>query len=64
MIFKFQLFIIRFALQQSLLESGTESEQVDIWEALKATRPMSPANLTDEDAQLQRLVFFLNFNEK
>lgn len=46
--------LLQYALQQSLLESGTESEQVDIWEALKAQRPMSPANLTDEDAQLQR----------
>lgn len=41
--------LLQYALQQSLLESGTESEQVDIWEALKAQRPMSPANLTDDD---------------
>lgn len=46
--------LLQYALNQSLLEAGTESEQVDIWEALKAQRPMSPANLTDEDAQLQR----------
>lgn len=46
--------LLQYALQQSLMEAGTESEQVDIWEALKAQRPMSPANLTDEDAQLQR----------
>ncbi|XP_031622271.1 ankyrin repeat domain-containing protein 13D isoform X2 [Contarinia nasturtii] len=45
--------LLQYALNQSLLEAGTESEQVDIWEALKAQRPMSPANLTDEDAQLQ-----------
>lgn len=45
--------LLQYALQQSLIESGTETEQVDIWEALKAQRPMSPANLTDED-QLQR----------
>ncbi|XP_055319347.1 ankyrin repeat domain-containing protein 13D isoform X2 [Sitodiplosis mosellana] len=45
--------LLQYALQQSLIEAGTESEQVDIWEALKAQRPMSPANLTDEDAQLQ-----------
>lgn len=46
--------LLQYALQQSLLEAGTESEQVDIWEALKAQRPMSPANLSDEDTQLQR----------
>lgn len=46
--------LLQYALQQSLIEAGTESEQVDIWEALKAQRPMSPANLSDEDAQLQR----------
>lgn len=67
--------LLQYALQQSLLEAGTESEQVDIWEALKAQRPMSPANLSDEDQQLQRyfntftstfefrltIIFFLNF---
>lgn len=52
--------LLQYALQQSLLEAGTESEQVDIWEALKAQRPMSPANLTDEDAQLQRYTTLLN----
>lgn len=46
--------LLQYALQQSLIEAGTESEQVDIWEALKAQRPMSPANLSDEDVQLQR----------
>lgn len=46
--------LLQYALQQSLLESGTESDQVDIWEALKAQRPMSPANFNDEDTQLQR----------
>lgn len=46
--------LLQYALEQSLLESGTESEQVDIWEALKAQRPMSPANFNDEDTQLQR----------
>lgn len=48
--------LLQYALQQSLLEAGTETEQVDIWEALKAQRPMSPANLSDEDTQLQRYV--------
>lgn len=46
--------LLQYALQQSLLESGTESDKVDIWEALKTDRPMSPANFGDEDTQLQR----------
>lgn len=40
--------LLQYALQQSLLESGNESEQIDIWEALKAQRPMSPSNLADD----------------
>lgn len=47
--------LLQYALQQSLLESNSdESEQVDIWEALKGQRPLTPGNLNDEDAQLQR----------
>lgn len=46
--------LLQYAIQQSLLESGSETEQVDIWEALKGQRPLSPSNLSDEDAQLQR----------
>lgn len=48
--------LLQYALQQSLIESGTESEQVDIWEALKPQRSLSPANFNDEEAQLQRYV--------
>lgn len=46
--------LLQYAIQQSLMESGSETDQVDIWEALKAQRPLSPANFNDEEAQLQR----------
>lgn len=46
--------LLQYAIQQSLMETGSETDQVDIWEALKAQRPLSPANFSDEDAQLQR----------
>lgn len=56
--------LLQYAIQQSLLETGSEADQVDIWEALKAQRPLSPANFNDEDAQLQRWVvpYKINFN--
>lgn len=44
--------LLQFAIQQSLLESGSENDEVDIWEALKVQRPNTP--FTDEDAQIQR----------
>ncbi|KAB1251337.1 Ankyrin repeat domain-containing protein 13D [Camelus dromedarius] len=31
--------LLQFAIQQSLLEAGTEAEQVTVWEALTNTRP-------------------------
>lgn len=46
--------LLQYAIQQSLIESGSESEQVDIWEALKAHRPVTPNHYTDDDAQMQR----------
>ncbi|KAJ6649333.1 Ankyrin repeat domain-containing protein 13D, partial [Pseudolycoriella hygida] len=49
--------LLQYAIQQSLIESGSESEQVDIWEALKAHRPVTPINsFADEDAQMQRVL--------
>ncbi len=48
--------LLQYAIQQSLIETGSESEQVDIWEALKAHRPVTPNNFSDEDAQMQRYV--------
>lgn len=46
--------LLQFAIQQSLMETGSESEQVDIWEALKAHRPLTPSPYISEDEQLQR----------
>ncbi|CAB3383994.1 Hypothetical predicted protein [Cloeon dipterum] len=52
--------LLQFAIQQSLLDSGTEADEVDIWEALKSDRRMSqPApNLlqAEEERQLQRAI--------
>ncbi|XP_058053849.1 ankyrin repeat domain-containing protein 13D isoform X1 [Anopheles bellator] len=44
--------LMQFAIQQSLVESGSENDKVDIWEALKAPRPLTPQYYEDE--QLQR----------
>lgn len=44
--------LMQFAIQQSLIESGSENDEVDIWEALKAQRPLTPSFYEDE--QLQR----------
>lgn len=46
--------LLQFAIQQSLMETGSETDQVDIWEALKAHRPVTPSNYNDEDTQFQR----------
>lgn len=46
--------LLQFAIQQSLMETGSESDQVDIWEALKSHRPVKPNNFNDEESQLQR----------
>ncbi|XP_037051596.1 ankyrin repeat domain-containing protein 13D-like [Bradysia coprophila] len=48
--------LLQYAIQQSLIETGSESEQVDIWEALKARRPVTPNNFADDDAQMQRVL--------
>ncbi|XP_058461154.1 ankyrin repeat domain-containing protein 13B isoform X2 [Malaya genurostris] len=45
--------LMQFAIQQSLIESGSENDEVDIWEALRAQRPLTP-NIY-EDEQLQSL---------
>ncbi|BES97735.1 Ankyrin repeat domain-containing protein [Nesidiocoris tenuis] len=48
--------MLDYAIQKSLLQSGTGEDQVDIWEALNAQRPITPSflNEDDEDKQLQR----------
>ncbi|XP_013369403.1 PREDICTED: ankyrin repeat domain-containing protein 13D isoform X3 [Chinchilla lanigera] len=47
--------LLQFAIQQSLLEAGTEAEQVTIWEALTHSRPgaHSPPQATVYEEQLQ-----------
>ncbi|KAL1140274.1 hypothetical protein AAG570_000206 [Ranatra chinensis] len=49
--------MLHYAIQQSLLQSGSDEDQVDIWEALQVQRPITPNYLTedDEEKQLQRL---------
>ncbi|XP_011868021.1 PREDICTED: ankyrin repeat domain-containing protein 13D isoform X2 [Vollenhovia emeryi] len=49
--------LLQFAIQQSLLEAGSERDEVDIWEALRAqkpSRPNTPNMSTEEERQLQR----------
>lgn len=56
--------LLEYALRQSLVDSGTENEEVDIWEALKCQRPITPNygvhgygnpfGLDEESQQLQR----------
>uniref|UniRef100_A0A8C1MUX5 Ankyrin repeat domain 13 family, member D n=1 Tax=Cyprinus carpio TaxID=7962 RepID=A0A8C1MUX5_CYPCA len=48
--------LLQFAIQQSLLDAGTESDQVTIWEALTNTRPVSQPPLYEEDSQLERAI--------
>ncbi|XP_069047464.1 ankyrin repeat domain-containing protein 13D [Lepisosteus oculatus] len=48
--------LLQFAIQQSLLDAGTESDQVTIWEALTNSRPVSHTPLYEEDTQLERAI--------
>ncbi|KAF2882069.1 hypothetical protein ILUMI_24117 [Ignelater luminosus] len=51
--------LLQFAIQQSLVDAGTEKEEVDIWEALKAqkpSRPSTPSMIGEEERQLQRAI--------
>ncbi|XP_061541982.1 ankyrin repeat domain-containing protein 13D isoform X5 [Phycodurus eques] len=45
--------LLQFAIQQSLLDAGTESDQVTIWEALTNSRPGPQSPLYEEDTQLE-----------
>uniref|UniRef100_S4S063 Ankyrin repeat domain 13 family, member D n=1 Tax=Petromyzon marinus TaxID=7757 RepID=S4S063_PETMA len=47
--------LLQFAIQQSLLEAGTEAEQVTVWEALSNSVP-GGQHLTDEERELERSV--------
>ncbi|XP_042669986.1 ankyrin repeat domain-containing protein 13D isoform X1 [Centrocercus urophasianus] len=46
--------LLQFAIQQSLLDAGTESEQVTVWEALTNARPGPRPPPYDEELQLER----------
>ncbi|XP_074740925.1 ankyrin repeat domain-containing protein 13D isoform X4 [Strix uralensis] len=46
--------LLQFAIQQSLLDAGTETDQVTIWEALTNTRPGADPPPYDEELQLER----------
>ncbi|XP_069713433.1 ankyrin repeat domain-containing protein 13D isoform X2 [Phaenicophaeus curvirostris] len=46
--------LLQFAIQQSLLDAGTEADQVTIWEALTNTRPGAEPPPYDEELQLER----------
>ncbi|XP_059144380.1 ankyrin repeat domain-containing protein 13D-like [Physella acuta] len=46
--------LLQFAIQQSLIESGTENDQVTFYEAL--SKGKEPSGLEDEDKMLQRAI--------
>ncbi|XP_050309299.1 ankyrin repeat domain-containing protein 13D isoform X2 [Anthonomus grandis grandis] len=49
--------LLQFAIQQSLIESGTEKEEVDIWEALRGQKPSRPETpVNTEERELQRAI--------
>ncbi|KAJ3587796.1 hypothetical protein NHX12_011392 [Muraenolepis orangiensis] len=48
--------LLQFAIQQSLLDAGTESDQVTIWEALTNSRPVPPSPIYEDDCQLERAI--------
>ncbi|NWH98455.1 AN13D protein, partial [Tichodroma muraria] len=48
--------LLQFAIQQSLLDAGTETDQVTIWEALTNTRPGAEPPPYDEDLQLESML--------
>ncbi|PSN45064.1 Ankyrin repeat domain-containing protein 13B [Blattella germanica] len=51
--------LLQFAIQQSLIEAGSEKDEVDIWEALRAqkpSRPNTPNIHAEEERQLQRAI--------
>nr|CAG4645559.1 EOG090X0784 [Lynceus sp. MCZ IZ 141354] len=54
--------LLQMAIQQSLVEAGSENDEVDLWEALKAEKPISSTpsspflRVTSEEQQLQRAI--------
>lgn len=47
--------LLQYAIQQSLMEAGSEDDQVTIWEVLRAQRPSNAVH-SDEDQALQRAI--------
>ncbi|XP_077995554.1 ankyrin repeat domain-containing protein 13D-like [Glandiceps talaboti] len=49
--------LLQFAIQQSLLDAGTEDDQVTVWEALNNSKPSHGTNFrAQEDRMLQRAI--------
>lgn len=48
--------LLQFAIQQSLMDSGTEADQVTFYEALNKTRPMKNSRAQEEERLLQRAI--------
>lgn len=48
--------LLQFAIQQSLIESGSESDQVTFYEALQRSRPRQSARAQEEERMLQRAI--------
>ncbi|CAH0398506.1 unnamed protein product [Chilo suppressalis] len=52
--------LLQYAIQQSLMDAGSSDDQVDVWEALRGARPVSPParpHLFEHDErQLQRAI--------
>lgn len=50
--------LMEYAIRQSMIEQGSENDEVDIWEALKCQRPLTPnygSNLYAMDTESQQL---------
>ncbi|CAD7088128.1 unnamed protein product [Hermetia illucens] len=47
--------LLQIAIEQSLVETSADSDQVDIWEALRGQKA-SPLPFSDEEAQIQRVL--------
>uniref|UniRef100_A0A2R5LBB9 Putative gpcr-chaperone n=1 Tax=Ornithodoros turicata TaxID=34597 RepID=A0A2R5LBB9_9ACAR len=47
--------LLQYAIEQSLMEAGSEKDQVTVWEALRATNPVSVLKI-EEDHYLQRAI--------
>lgn len=48
--------LLQFAIQQSLVQSGSEEDQVTFWEALNRSNPVSTNGSEDTDRQMQRAI--------